>query len=215
MLRPWCRWLRRCGSNGLTGASEGDRPTAEARVKLGLRPGRCIPLQPFLLAQNPGYKRVGQALRFCLSDLVRMKSVPARPQPSARDFGQPRLWEALRQRLRELGYLEGQNIAFEPRFAEGKSDRLSASAAELVELKVDAIVTSGTPAALAAKHATRTIPIVMAQLADPVGAGLVSSLRRPGGNITGLTTQDPDLIGNAWNSSWRSFQGFSACSPRR
>jgi putative ABC transport system substrate-binding protein len=94
-----------------------------------------------------------------------------------------------------LGYLEGQNIAFEPRFAEGKSDRLSASAAELVELKVDAIVTSGTPAALAAKHATRTIPIVMAQLADPVGAGLVSSLRRPGGNITGLTTQDPDLIG--------------------
>ena len=90
--------------------------------------------------------------------------------------------------MRELGYLEGQNIAFEPRFAEGKSDRLSASAAELVELKVDAIVTSGTPAALAAKYATRTIPIVMAQLADPVGAGLVSSLRRPGGNITGLTT---------------------------
>jgi len=81
------RWLGRCGSNGLTGASEGDRPTAQARVKLGLRPGRCIPLQPFLLAQNPGYKRVGQALRFCLSDLVRMKSVPARPQPSARDFG--------------------------------------------------------------------------------------------------------------------------------
>ena len=105
------------------------------------------------------------------------------------------LWEALRQRLQELGYLEGQNIAFEPRFAEGKSDRLSASAAELVELKGDAIVTSGTPAALAAKYATRTIPIVMAQLADPVGAGLVSSLRRPGGNITGLTTQDPDLIG--------------------
>ena len=80
LLRPWCRWLRRCGSNGLTGASEGDRPTAEARVKLGLRLGHCIPLQPFLLAQNPGYKRVGQALRFCLSDLVRMKSVPARPR---------------------------------------------------------------------------------------------------------------------------------------
>ena len=67
-------WLRRCGSNGLTGASEGDRPTAQARVKLGLRPGRCIPLQPFLLAQNPGYEHVGQALRFCLSDLVRMKA---------------------------------------------------------------------------------------------------------------------------------------------
>ena len=86
LLRPWCRWLRRCGSNGLTGASEGDRPTAAAHVKLGLRPGRCIPLQPFLLAQNPGYKRVGQASRFCLSDLVRMKSVPARPR-GRHDFG--------------------------------------------------------------------------------------------------------------------------------
>jgi putative ABC transport system substrate-binding protein len=105
------------------------------------------------------------------------------------------LWEALRQRLRELGYLEGQNIAFELRFGDRKSDRLSASAAELVGLQVDVIVTSGTPAALAAKQATCTIPIIMAQLADPVGAGLVSSLRRPGGNITGLTTQDPDLIG--------------------
>src|SRR5215216_6006079 len=105
------------------------------------------------------------------------------------------LWEALRQRLRELGYLEGQNIAFELRFGDGKADQLSASAAELVGLQVDVIVTSGTPAALAAKQETRTIPIIMAQVADPVGAGLVSSLHRPGGNITGLTTQDPDLIG--------------------
>jgi putative tryptophan/tyrosine transport system substrate-binding protein len=104
-------------------------------------------------------------------------------------------WDTLRQRLRELGYLEGQNIAFESRFAEGKSDRLSGIAAELIGLKVDLIVTSGTPAALAAKHATRTIPIVMAQLADPVGAGLVASLGRPGGNVTGMTTQDTDLIG--------------------
>ena len=95
------------------------------------------------------------------------------------------LWEALRQQLRELGYLEGQNIAFEPRFAEGKSDRLSASAAELVELKVDAIVTSGTPAALAAKHATRTIPIVMAQLADPVGADLCPASGGRAGTLPG------------------------------
>jgi len=101
----------------------------------------------------------------------------------------------LRQRLRELGYLEGQNIAFESRFAEGKTDRLPGLAAELVALKVDVIVTSGTPASLAAKQATRTIPIVMAQLADPVGAGLVASLGRPGGNVTGLTTQDADLSG--------------------
>jgi putative tryptophan/tyrosine transport system substrate-binding protein len=106
-----------------------------------------------------------------------------------------RLWETLRQRLRELGYLEGQNIAFESRFADGKPDRLPGLAAELVALKVDVIVTSGTPASLAAKQATRTIPIVMAQLADPVGAGLVASLGRPGGNVTGLTTQDADLGG--------------------
>jgi putative ABC transport system substrate-binding protein len=106
-----------------------------------------------------------------------------------------RLWETLRQRLRELGYLEGQNIAFESRFADGKPDRLPGLAAELVALKVDIIVTSGTPASLAAKQATRTIPIVMAQLADPVGAGLVASLGRPGGNVTGLTTQDADLGG--------------------
>jgi putative ABC transport system substrate-binding protein len=101
----------------------------------------------------------------------------------------------LRQRLRELGYLEGHNIAFESRFGEGKPDRLPGLAAELVGLKVDVIVTSGTPASLAAKQATRTIPIVMAQLADPVGAGLVASLGRPGGNVTGLTTQDANLSG--------------------
>jgi ABC-type uncharacterized transport system substrate-binding protein len=105
------------------------------------------------------------------------------------------LWETLRQRLRDLGYLEGQNIAFESRFGEGNSGRLAELAAELVALKVDVIVTSGTPASLAAKYATRTVPIVMAQLADPVGAGLVASLGRPGGNVTGLTTQDTDLIG--------------------
>jgi len=105
------------------------------------------------------------------------------------------LWDRFRQRLRELGYLEGQNIAFEFRFGEGKPDQLPRLAAELVGLKVDVIVTSGTPATQAAKQATRTIPIVMAQLADPVGAGLVASLGRPGGNVTGLTTQDADLSG--------------------
>ena len=91
--------------------------------------------------------------------------------------------------------MEGQNIAFESRFAEGKTDQLAGLAAELVALKVDVIVTSGTPASLAAKQATRTIPIVMAQLADPVGAGLVASLGRPGANVTGLTTQDADFSG--------------------
>jgi len=105
------------------------------------------------------------------------------------------LWDIFRQRLRELGYLEGQNVAFESRFGEGEPDRLPRLAAELVGLNVDVIVTSGTPATKAAKQATRTIPIVMAQLADPVGAGLIASLGRPGGNVTGLTTQDGDLSG--------------------
>jgi putative ABC transport system substrate-binding protein len=105
------------------------------------------------------------------------------------------LWETLRQRLRELGYLEGQNVAFESRFGEGKPDRLPRLAAELIGLKADVIVTSGTPATQAAKQATRTIPIVMTNNADPVGAGLVASLARPGGNVTGLTAQDADLGG--------------------
>jgi putative ABC transport system substrate-binding protein len=94
-----------------------------------------------------------------------------------------------------LGYLEGQNIAFESRFGEGKPDQLPRFAAELVGLKVDVIVTSGTPATQAAKQATRTMPIVMTNNADPVGSGLVASLARPGGNVTGLTAQDADLGG--------------------
>src|SRR6266542_624930 len=105
------------------------------------------------------------------------------------------LLEAFRQGLRELGYVEGKNIALVSRFGEGRPDQIQHFAAELVGLKVDILVTSGTPASQAAKQATRTIPIVMTQLADPVGAGLVASLGRPGGNITGLTTQDPDLAG--------------------
>jgi putative ABC transport system substrate-binding protein len=105
------------------------------------------------------------------------------------------LLEAFRQGLRDLGYLEGKNTAVESRFGEGKPDQIQRLAAELVGLKVDILVTSGTPASQAAKQATRTIPIVMTQLADPVGAGLVASLGRPGGNVTGLTTQDADLGG--------------------
>src|SRR5206468_12661817 len=89
----------------------------------------------------------------------------------------------------------GRNIAFEARFGEENPDQIQRFAAELVGLKVDILVTSGTPATQAAKQATRTIPIVMTQLADPVGTGLVASLGRPGGNVTGLTTQDADLSG--------------------
>ena len=99
--------------------------------------------------------------------------------------------EAFRQGLRELGYVEGKNIVIEWRSAEGKSDRLPALAAELVRLKVDLIVTGGAAATRAAKEATATIPIVMAQDPDPVGNGFVASLARPGGNITGLSTLCP------------------------
>jgi putative ABC transport system substrate-binding protein len=106
-----------------------------------------------------------------------------------------RFLDAFRQGLRELGYTEGQNIAIESRFAEGKWDQLPGLAAELVRVKVDVIVTYTTPATQAAKQATGTIPIVVATVIDPVGAGLVASLARPGGNITGLSQMVPDLVG--------------------
>ena len=96
--------------------------------------------------------------------------------------------------LRELGWIEGQNTAIEYRWAANREDQLPALAAELVRLKVDVIVTSSTPAAQAAKRATTTIPIVMTFVADPVGSGLVASLARPGGNITGLTTLARGLV---------------------
>jgi putative tryptophan/tyrosine transport system substrate-binding protein len=104
--------------------------------------------------------------------------LPANPEP---------FWSTFRQGLREHGYSEGQNIAFELRSADGKSDRLRALADELVRLKVDTLVASQTPAVTAARQATTEIPIVMAPAGDPVGTGLISSLARPGGNLTGLS----------------------------
>src|SRR5262245_6075087 len=103
--------------------------------------------------------------------------------------------EAFRQGLHELGYVEGQNIVIEHRYADGKSDRLLALAAELVRLKVNLIVTGGPAPTRAAKAATSTIPIVMALDPDPVGNGFVASLARPGGNITGLSIVAPELSG--------------------
>ena len=108
---------------------------------------------------------------------------------------EPELVKAFQKGLRDLGYVEGQNIAIEYRWAEGNYHRLPDLVAELVRLKVDLILTAGTPGALAAKRATQTIPIVMAVTGDAVGAGLVSSLARPGGNLTGLTAMVPDLEG--------------------
>jgi len=109
--------------------------------------------------------------------------------------GGPPIPGSFLQQLRELGYIEGQNIVLEYRYAEGRAERLPDLAAELVSLKVDVIVAGGTPAPLAAKHATGTIPIVMTAAGDPVGSGLVTSLARPGGNVTGLSARSPELAG--------------------
>jgi putative ABC transport system substrate-binding protein len=107
----------------------------------------------------------------------------------------PQFFEAFRQRLRELGQVEGKNISFERRYAAGDLDRLPGFAAELVKEQVDVILAVTVPAVLAAKKATTTIPIIMYGVPDPVGIGLVDSLASPGGNITGLSTLGVDLSG--------------------
>jgi len=101
--------------------------------------------------------------------------------------------EAFRQGLRDLGYIEGKNIAIESRTAANRADRLSVLAGELVDLKVDVIVAAGSQAVHAAQRTTKSIPIVMTSSSDPVGTGFVASLAHPGGNITGLSLVGPDL----------------------
>jgi putative ABC transport system substrate-binding protein len=103
--------------------------------------------------------------------------------------------EAFLEGMRALGYVEGQHFVLEVRGADGQYERFPALAAELVRLPVDVLVVPNTPAALAAKQATTTLPIVMVGLSDPVGSGLVASLARPGGNLTGQTVMHPDLVG--------------------
>jgi len=102
---------------------------------------------------------------------------------------------AFSQRLRELGWIDGRSVAIEYRWAEGRNERMSEIAAEFVRAKADVIVAQGTQAALAAKNATTTLPIVFALPGDPVGSGLVASLAQPGGNVTGLSSQVPELAG--------------------
>jgi putative ABC transport system substrate-binding protein len=106
-----------------------------------------------------------------------------------------RRFEAFRQGLRELGYVEGQNIVLEPRWAEGQYARYPALVADLVRLKVGVIVVVGGTATKAAKEVTRTVPIVMSLVVDPVGSGLIPSLAHPGGNVTGTSIMAPDLVG--------------------
>ena len=147
----------------------------------------------------------GKCFYTALSALLFALSFSAQAQPqgkiprigwlSARPPGPGRGPELFRADFRKLGYVEGKNLAFEYRSAEGKYDRLTALADELVHLKVDVLITPGTPATLAAKNATRTIPIVFVAVADPVPTGLVDSLARPGGNITGFTEISEVLAG--------------------
>jgi len=113
----------------------------------------------------------------------------------AADPAKPVLWEPFFEALRQLGYFEGQNIILERRFANGKTDRLPEFAADLTRLKVDLIVVTGTTETRAAKQATATIPIVMVTAPDPIQSGLVTTLSRPGGNVTGLSVLAPELTG--------------------
>jgi putative ABC transport system substrate-binding protein len=112
---------------------------------------------------------------------------------SASDPARQEWWNAFHQQMRQLGYVEGQNVRFEPRWAQGDHGRLQTLAAELVGLNMDLIVTGGQAAVAAVKRATSTIPIVMATGSDPVALGIVTSLRQPGGNITGITSINSEL----------------------
>lgn len=122
--------------------------------------------------------------------VARIGTLFAPARPTAPDWKER--W-AVAKALRELGWVEGKNLAIEDRWAEWKTERFPALAAELVGLKVDVIITRGWPAAVAAKNATTTIPIVIVSAGDPVGTGLVQSLARPGGNVTGLGDLSPEL----------------------
>ncbi|HEU4368655.1 MAG TPA: ABC transporter substrate-binding protein [Methylomirabilota bacterium] len=139
-------------------------------LALGLLTAQCLP-------------PASAAVRVARVGLLRTQPRDA-PDPAA---------EGLRRGLRELGWVEGEQLHYESRFAEGRPERLPGLAAELVRLNVDVIVTGGEQAILAAKQATRTIPIVMGASNDPVGAGLVVSLANPGGNVTGMTILSPEL----------------------
>jgi putative ABC transport system substrate-binding protein len=153
------------------------------------------------------YRAVGDIVTLLLSLLVApLTAVAAQPREkvprvgylspgSSADPARLRRFEAFRHGLRELGYVEGQTIALEPRWAEGQYERYPVLAADLVRVQVDVIVAVGGAAAQAAQHVTRTIPIVMSVVIDPVGSGLVPSLARPGGNMTGRSLMAPDLVG--------------------
>jgi putative ABC transport system substrate-binding protein len=171
-------------------------PTPVASMNSGHTPSFVVTSTSHGLRWKAGFLATGVALLIC--------AVPAQAQQKT---NVPRIGylaastisagsrAAVHQGLRKLGYIEGQNIKTEYRYAEGKFERLPILAAELVRLKVDVILTAGSTATRAAKEATNTIPIVMLQDNDPVASGFVASLARPGGNITGLSTLRPEISG--------------------
>src|SRR5262245_5743703 len=138
---------------------------------------------------------LGGAAGWPLVALAQQPKVPTIGALVIGNISPEQFWREFRLGLRDLGYVEGENIQFEFRSAEGHLDRLPELAAELVRLKVDMIVTWFTPTALAAKQATHEIPIVMAETGDPVGTGLVASLPQPGGNVTGIAAVTAELAG--------------------
>jgi putative ABC transport system substrate-binding protein len=157
-------------------------------------------------------------LRIVAGGVLAARVATAQPRPGIVRLGyltsnlsaSPHLHEAFRQGLRELGYVEGRNLTIEYRDAKGTLERLPALADELVARSVDLIVTAGgTPAALAAKHATRTLPIVFTAVADPVTDGLVPGLANPGSNVTGLSLLIPDLVGKRLEQFKQAIPGIS------
>ena len=145
--------------------------------------------------------RCSAALQLGRSRRVRSRREATRDRPAQRWSMTTGVFAAFHDGLRELGWIEGKNLLIERRSAENRIERLPDLAAELVRLNVDVIVGFGTPPPLAAKRATTTIPIVMAAAGDPVGSGLVASLARPGGNVTGMSLMAPDLGGKRSNCS--------------
>jgi putative ABC transport system substrate-binding protein len=159
--------------------------------------------------------------RFLLTSLAGALAAPLAPEAqqaarvarigylAANLAASPHMREAFLQGLRDLGYVEGGNVVIEYRSAEGKLERLPALAAELIALKVDVILAGGTPQTLAAKQATKTIPIVFAAAADAVGSGIIPSLARPGGNVTGLSFLAPELVGKCLELLKQAVPGVS------
>jgi putative tryptophan/tyrosine transport system substrate-binding protein len=163
-----------------------------------------MPSRVSSIAGGPAIPRRAFLAAIALTALTGPRDAGAQPTGKIRRVGflgnstaalEANLVVPFREGLRERGYVEGRDLTIEYRWAEGQYDRLPALIAELVALKVDIIVTAGTPAALAVKRATTTIPLVMVAVGDPVGTGLVESLARPGGNLTGLVSIAPDLEG--------------------